>query len=248
MGLPKHAPNLSAIGDCGRYPILIHANVKCIKYWLKLLQMPDGRYPKSCYRMLKQLDDNGRHTWATNIKELLMRYGFGHVWFEQGVGDIKSFELAFKQRAIDIYKQEWYSMIHDQSKLSIYCTFKTMLGPEMYVKSLSRGLVSTMARFRSSCHRLEIEIGRHQGILLENRLCKLCENNLGFYVIEDEYHFLLMCSSYMNERERYLPSEYRIPIYQNFMHLMSSENVTIIRGVALFIKHAMIKRQVLMHN
>ena len=71
----------------GYGPVQYHK--KCIKYWLKLIEMSTTRYPFACYKMLKELDDNGRHTWASNVRILLSRYGFGHVWLNQGVGDPK---------------------------------------------------------------------------------------------------------------------------------------------------------------
>ena len=59
----------------------------CIKYWLKLIQMSDSRYPKQCYYMLKRLDEAGRKTWATNIRELLYVYDFGYIWLAYDVGN-----------------------------------------------------------------------------------------------------------------------------------------------------------------
>ena len=53
--------------------------------------MENTRYPKACYSLAKTLDDAGRLTWATSIKSLLYRHGYGIVWFQQGVGDINVF-------------------------------------------------------------------------------------------------------------------------------------------------------------
>lgn len=246
LGLPKHAPNLVALGDCGRYPISIKANLRCLKYWFKLLQMPCNRYPKACYTMLKSLDETGKHTWATCVKDLLTRNGFGHVWLEQGVGDINSFLSLFKERAIDNYKQEWYGLMHDQSKLSLYCTYKSMLEPEKYLLYLTHKYIRALARFRSSCHKLEIEVGRYNGVLLENRICKLCEKE-GHIFIEDEYHFLLICPSLYNEREMYIPSYYRTDVnFEKFMNIMSTDIKELIQCVALYIMKAMTKREELL--
>ena len=53
-----------------------------------------------------------------------------------------------------------------------------------------------MIKFRSSSHTLEIEKGRHSNprIPIEMRLCKNCG------VIEDEMHFLLHCTRYLENR------------------------------------------------
>ena len=78
-----------------------------VKYWIKLLRVDTHRYPFQCYRMLKQLDDTGRKTWSSNIKQLLFSFGFGFVWLAQDVGDSAQFITIFKQRVTDIYTQKW---------------------------------------------------------------------------------------------------------------------------------------------
>lgn len=62
LGLPTHTSNLATLGDCGRFPIHVHCAKKCIKYWLKILNMPNTRYVKCCYNMLKRLDERGKKT------------------------------------------------------------------------------------------------------------------------------------------------------------------------------------------
>jgi hypothetical protein len=91
LGVPKTTSNEAALGECGRYPLMLHSVIKCIKYWLKLLNMPESRYPKACYQMLCTLDEAGKHTWATSVKQILNKYGFGIVWLQQGVGDCELF-------------------------------------------------------------------------------------------------------------------------------------------------------------
>ena len=53
---------------------------------------------------------------------------------------------------------------------------------------------------RLTSHCLEIEFGRFNGINRENRLCKLCTQN----VVESEYHFILCCPRYSEIRTKYL--------------------------------------------
>ena len=60
--------------------------MRCIKYWLRLLKLPDQRMPKPCYKMLKNLDENGRKTLANDVKLLLQGFGFNFVWMQQGLG------------------------------------------------------------------------------------------------------------------------------------------------------------------
>ena len=68
--------------------------------------MSGNRYPKQCYIMLKNIDEAGRITWATHVKDLSFRYGFGIVWLTENVGDDNLFINVFKQRLIDCALQD----------------------------------------------------------------------------------------------------------------------------------------------
>ena len=58
LGVSISTNNCMALGECGRTQLCVYYYTKCVKYWLKLLHMPDHRFPKNCYIMLKNLDDN----------------------------------------------------------------------------------------------------------------------------------------------------------------------------------------------
>ena len=91
IGFSSSSSNVTALGECGTLSLCCIYYVKCIKYWLKILNMDNRRYVKQCYYMLKGLDDVNRETWATKIRVFLFSYGFGTVWMQQGVGDTDLF-------------------------------------------------------------------------------------------------------------------------------------------------------------
>ena len=61
---------------------------------------------KQCYEMLKNLDAVDRENWASHIRALLFRYGFGYVWIAQDVGNPNYFIKVFSQRVSDCYIQK----------------------------------------------------------------------------------------------------------------------------------------------
>ena len=73
-----------------------------------------------------------------------------------------------------------------------------------------------LSKLRISAHKLQIEIGRYQSTLRENRICCRCTSGQ----VEDEIHYLqnvLRCTCHANHREiftTYLTSE-----CQNFQNL-----------------------------
>ena len=159
------------------------------------------------------------------------------------MGNETLFLCEFVNRVKDCYQQDWYREMCNSSKLSVYCTFKSLLDQEKYLSCVNIWKYrKALARFRCSCHNLEIEKGRHEGILLENRLCKFCDQR-GLTVIEDEYHFLLCCPRYIEQRNRYINKQYtNNPTYQNFIEIMSTDNAIVIKNLASFIVQASLVR------
>lgn len=96
LGVNSSVNNSVALGECGRLPLCVSYYTNSVKYWCKLLQMSNNRYPKNCYKMLKALDEMGRDNWVSKIRVLLYSYGFGYVWVMQDVGDVRIFILQFR--------------------------------------------------------------------------------------------------------------------------------------------------------
>lgn len=239
LGVNSSVNNSVALGECGRLPLCITYHTNCIKYWCKLLHMHNNRYPKNCYKMLKSLDEAGRLTWASNIKKLLFRYGYGFVWVSQEVGDINIFIKQFKQRLIDCMKQNWHGSIEDSPRCDTYKYFKTLLNPEKYLCIDMPFLhKKAMSRFRCSSHKFKIETGRHQNIDRENRFCQFCEITEHSKAVEDEYHVFFVCPRYSDIRLQLLLSWYSdesdLP---NFYNILQVDDTLKIRKLSNYIHH-----------
>ena len=145
------------------------------------------------------------------------------------------FVKQYLQNLKDQFIQTWHSRCDDNRKLNYYKLYKTQFHVEKYIMAIDVDKFRTsMANFRSSVHKLMIEKGRHYDISREYRLCPYCES-----VIEDEYHFVIVCPLYSNIRKLYLPFCYvQYPTVEKFCNLMSTENETVIRNLAMFIHHS----------
>ena len=154
--------------------------------------------------MLKVLDERGRITWASHIRCLLERYGFSFVWISQGVGDVDVFMEIFKTKLQEHFKNTWFTDIGNTSKLAIYSTFEREFELERYLNfKIIKSNRQALSRLRCSSHMLQIEVGRHKNMLMADRLCVFCKE-LDIIVLEDEYHFLMLCPAYTDLRSNYL--------------------------------------------
>ena len=76
LDVPSRTPNKMVYEELGRYPLFIASYVRCIKYWFRLLCIEQSRLPNQAYRMLVNLDENGKQCWATEVRELLCKLAF----------------------------------------------------------------------------------------------------------------------------------------------------------------------------
>ena len=236
LGVSSKTPNCAVLGELGRRPLFVYYMYKCVKFWLTLVQNYDpAKYTKKIYKVLYNYNNSGKITWATKVKLLLCSTGFGHVWINQGVGNIELFLSDFKQRLYDMSLQGWNENTSNMSKLSVYCNFKQELKFEPYLLCLNiTKFRKCLTRFRCSSHKLAIE--RLRGTTVrENRICTYCKQN-SICVVEDEYHFLLVCPLYQHIRQIYMPNV--INNLNTFTNLLSSSNVDILRNLSTFIYHA----------
>ena len=71
--------------------------------------------------------------------------------------------------------QRWSSQVCNMPKLRLYCKFKEDKQEELYLSlPIPMRLRRDLARFRTTSHNLEVEMGRHNNISFEDRLCQLC--------------------------------------------------------------------------
>ena len=123
-------PNAMMLGDLARFPIFILTAVRCIKFWLRILRLPEERLTKKAYNMLIHLQENGKKTWTFHVMQLIYTNGFGEVWFEQGVGDAGAFLRCFRQRSVDQYTQGWATDIETKERFEFYSSFKRIFQSE----------------------------------------------------------------------------------------------------------------------
>ena len=77
------------------------------------------------------------------------------------------------------------------------------------------------------------------------RLCHLYSNG----DIEDEYHFVFICSIYKELRAKYFSAYYRRnPSVAKFIELMNSDNSKTIQGLSCYVYHAFELRKTRLQN
>jgi coenzyme F420-reducing hydrogenase alpha subunit len=93
--------------------------------------------------------------------------------------------IFFKSLFITEWKKKQINQFSD-SKLKICYICKNNFDLEKYLTIVNNfEQRRSFTKLRTSSHRLQIELGRYQGVPRHNRVCTKCSSN----VIEDELHF-----------------------------------------------------------
>ena len=243
LGIKQSTQNDFVHGELGRidYQSLRYINI--VKFWLKIIHSEEQKYIKLTYNMMlngMEINPN-KQNWALMVKHLLSRLGFLEVWNAQGIGNIRNFLSIFKLRVKDVYVQDWHSRLENSTRARFYINvakfqyqqYLDILKVEKYRNSL--------CKIRVSAHRLEVETGRWtkpNKTPLDDRICLICG------VLEDEFHFIIECPLYNDLRNIYIKRYYwQRANMPKFIQLLSSENIRVIKNLAIFIEKAFKKRE-----
>jgi hypothetical protein len=244
----KKSTNLDGLyGELGRYPMKISRQLIMIKYWTKIIKSTNPLI-RTVYNMLEMDTNSGNSysglNWAHQIKSILYNIGLQYMWDEHQVLEISYIHI--KQRILDVYKQTCHTSINNSSRLTSYSLFKHEFKLEKYLSCISdKKYQIALTKLRLSSHDLAIETGRYTNIDRQFRICRQC--NMGF--IENEYHFLLVCSKIRELKQKYFKPYYcRWPRVHKFIDLMSNNSVRIINNLAKFVYFAFKKETKKMRN
>lgn len=223
-------------GETGMYPISLDIQARVISFWTKLLEDNDNRAKKLSsfmYDIVYSLNEQNKckSKWLENVKELIQKNGYGNIWLRQQEINKKWFILSFKQKIRDQYLQTWESLL-DKSTSSInYRIFKNRFEINNYFTHLSNYHVRILTAFRTRNHRLPIEVGRWHGKAVNERVCQLCNAEIG-----DEYHYVLKCENFKEQRKTFIKQYYiRYPNTLKFNELMNTRNHKELENLCKFI-------------
>ena len=193
-------PNKMIYGDLCRYPMYITSAIRCIKYWIRVVNLPEDRLPKKAYRMLHHLQNSGKKTWAYHVSQILCANGFQDVWDQGNVGDLSAFICLFRQRLISRFHQEWSDSVSTSERFEFYASFKTLFVTEKYFDCEQlRCFREAYTRFRFGISPINVHKLRYKsGILPRHLLCPVCKHE-----IEDEAHVLFSCQGYDDLRSNF---------------------------------------------
>jgi hypothetical protein len=246
LGVKQSTCNMGVYGELGRYPLYITRHCRIIKYWCKLVNT-ENVIMRKIYRLMMDDLNDGRVNWLSNVKTLLGDCGYSFIWHDQCELNLKDFHLSFKRRLIDIFIQSWYASLNASKSLCTYRFFKDSFDTSFYLSVLPKKYRQSLSRLRLSSHCLRVETERYNANRLDRneRHCVFCDKP----DIEDEYHFVLVCSLYVDLRKKYIGNYYyKRPSVYKFVELMSSNKAVEILKLSKYVFEAFDIRKDALHH
>ena len=220
LGTGKYTAIPTLFGEMGWYPSDIDQKLSMVNYYVRLKYMDDDRLTKHIF-----LWDQERcvNNWSKEVKTILGICELGNMFT---VGNLFRSKKWIIDKCCDKlknqFKESWLNDVNTMPKLRTYKLLKTSFGTENYVASnINRDSKSTICRFRNGTFPLRIELGRYRKQPLNERLCTKCNNAQ----IESEFHFLMDCPLYDDERTVFFNSvsyENNLDKIDNFVHILKN--------------------------
>ena len=173
----------------GWEPLHIGLKLNMLRLWNKLTTLDNNRISKTVFDWEYSL---GVNNWCSEIEEILSEINFGELYDRKVACDI----MECKIRSFDDYKNSWKAGKLLKPKLRSYNLFKTDFCTENYVINCDKYIRSHIAQIRSGILPLNIELGRHRNVEVNERKCTVCNLDK----VEDEFHFICECPFYTDCR------------------------------------------------
>ena len=175
--------------------------------------------------------------WFNKINEILSSCNFSNLWRDQNQYSTKLLLKCTIFDTLDHLEQEsWLNNVNTNQDCYNYRIFKQNLNFESYLTNIPFYYRVILSKFRCKNNKLPVNKNRFNKEILD-RKCYLCKSR----DIGDEYHYILICKFFLNERRQYLDQHfYTRPNTMKLCELFNSENhstlIRLCKFIAIIVK------------
>ena len=174
LGLKRNCSNLATLGELGEFPICLNAFVSMLTFWHRsATQMQENTLVYQALHYISNNDSN-QSLWFATVKCLLTELGMQNLLTNPALLTPYKFKEQCKSKIRNMFRQQWSAKIMSQGvgcKLRFYKQFKNEFIRQPYLDFINNyDLRKIITKFRCSEHKLEIEVGRHKGVPIDERI------------------------------------------------------------------------------
>ena len=231
LKIRQSTPNYMVFGETGKIPISVKIKMKMINFWKRLVTGKTDKISFQVYRTILNdyvTNDSNNYRWLKKIEEILIETGNYNVWLDQFISDSKSrdIEQVLKDQAF----QQLNANMSTSNKGRCYETIKNTWGVLPNIFNIKEDNLISLIKYRTSNHRLPVEVGRYNDTPYNERSCPFCEDSLG-----DEYHYIMVCRRFRKQRKLYIENKYiEKPNMYKYLQLMNSSDYIALNKIGKF--------------
>ena len=235
LHLKPGTPSAMIFGELKKFPVTLDIKSRMLNFWFKLISSESqNKLTFHVYNCLHKLFLSGSHQnlYVQHIKKTLIEIGMHDLWLSHDVSNINFnwFKLHVKESLKNVYIQEWYSLIDNNSIFINYRMLKNEFCEEPYLTKIPSSCAISLLRFRVTNNYLPVNRLRYQNIPRYDRKCEKCNLN----EIGDEFHYLFVCPFFSDTRKECMPTRFYVnPNTIKYRQLFVSSN----RRILLKTKH-----------
>ena len=243
LGVYPDTPSVMVYSETGTLPIVYHIYVRMLCFYMRLVNERQSKLSVNMLNLFKKIqigNDDVIFKWGEIVSRSFANLGMYDIWSYDGYGcSVEYVKLAIKLRLKDIFMQELSGARINHTLCHSYSLFKFDWSLESYLLNLSYNHRLNLCKFRCRSNNLPISQLKYINEDEDNLdilYCKLCRDD----VIGDEYHYLLNCSFFIEERRKYIDQNYLQNINRlTFQTLMSSSDTKVLTNISIFSKFIM---------
>lgn len=241
FNLSKYTPGYIMRLELGQTHISIIIIKLILKFWIRILKIPDNRFTKIAYlQYFYNQSDPVKFNWSLGIKSLIDNSGFSFIWLSQDSDMAEKFLPKIIESYINQYTQLDLVSLRNSTHYPQYKNIKHDPFVEDYMTSTFDITVKKILfQLRLSQDSLFFE-----GKLFKihpNQICHFCNTNK----LESWEHVFFDCKVYDPYRVKYLSS---LTSYRNHFSYFLSYKHGKTPLIAYFIKSAQRMNQFLLEN
>ena len=208
LGVKQSTPNDILYIELNMSDIITSIKIRQFKFYQKFLQLPrDASTAKKIFEKYCALDYLLEKPFLDYYESLRQPDSVRNINLMKNLINLSEKSMHIRYR--DLFNLQYNDILYSS-----------------FVNDNERMIIT---RWRLSCHKLFIEVGRYKKPLVEraNRLCTIC------LILEDETHALFVCKAHITIRRKY---ERLLRLYPSTSEILSPNNIDDISCISQYIK------------
>ena len=226
------------LGEIGKLPVSDVIRSIVLSFWFKIVTCSnDRKLVCIMYKLARKMFENHDiyvSKWLKYVKTSLDELGLSFLWISQDLlvkEQLDWFKNTVHSKISDSFMAKWRASVYESPSCINYRLFKSTFSCELYIKKLPTFLAITLMKFR--CRNTKLPVFKNRYDPLHSTSCTLCDSGQ----IGDEFHVLLNCEFFKEERKIMLGKErFQHANMLLFSEIMNYNSEIKIRKLARFVR------------